>query len=108
MFECLLSHIVFRIHNFPLFISSKLLAEEEQTREQELEERMEYYVKYSNPILPWYYLAAIDQFERNIQAVRSDIPKSEGPISIYFPSEFWNGALNPVYRRYVRNFHYVF
>ncbi len=73
----------------------KLLAEEEQTREQELEERMEYYVKNSNPFLPWYYLAAIDQFERNIQAVRSDIPKSEGPIAIYFPNEFWNGALNP-------------
>jgi peptidoglycan LD-endopeptidase LytH len=78
-----------------LFSTHQALAEEEQTREQELEERMAYYAKYSNPILPWYYLAAIDQFERNIQAVRSDIPKGEGPISIYYPSEFWNGALNP-------------
>ena len=52
-------------------------------------------MKYASPTLPWYYLAAVDQFERNIQQVRNDIPKKEGPIAIHFTDEFWAGALNP-------------
>ena len=78
-----------------LLSSASPSAEVERTKEEILEERMAYYVKYGGITLPWHYLAAIDQFERNIQAVRSDIPKSEGPISIYFSEEFWSGALNP-------------
>ena len=70
-------------------------AEKEQTREEQLQERMDYYVKYASPTLPWYYLAAVDQFERNIQQVRMDIPEKEGPIAIHFTKEFWSGALNP-------------
>ena len=71
-------------------------AEDEPSREELLEERMSYYVKYATPTLPWYYLAAVDQFERNIQQVRTDIPKKEGPIAIHFTEEFWAGALNPL------------
>lgn len=56
---------------------------------------MEYYVKYSGLAVPWYYLAAVDQFERNIQLVRSDIPKKEGPIALQFSADFWVGELNP-------------
>lgn len=78
-----------------LLSSTSVLAEKERTQEEILEERMAYYVKHGSVTLPWYYLAAIDQFERNIQAVRSDIPKSDGPIAIYFTEEFWSGALNP-------------
>ena len=70
-------------------------AEDEPTREELLEERMNYYVKYASPSLPWYYLAAVDQYERNIQQVRIDIPKKEGAIAINFTEEFWAGALNP-------------
>lgn len=41
--------------------------------------------------IPWYYLAAVDQYERNIQKE----PASEGIISITIPKEMWNGVTNP-------------
>ncbi|CAM3162807.1 M23 family metallopeptidase [Filibacter tadaridae] len=59
------------------------------------DERMDYFLKFENESVPWYHLAAIDQFERNIQQVRNDIPKSEGIIAIQFAEEFWAGAMNP-------------
>lgn len=58
-------------------------------------ERMNAYLKFETDLTPWYYLAAVDQFERNIQLVRSDIDKKESTIAIQFPSEFWAGTLNP-------------
>ncbi|OEF99433.1 peptidase M23 [Vulcanibacillus modesticaldus] len=45
--------------------------------------------------IPWYYLAAIDQFERSIQPVRKDIPEKKGLIAIYFTKEKWAGLLHP-------------
>lgn len=45
--------------------------------------------------IPWYNLAAIDQYERSIRFVRSDLPKPAGLISIYFPPEKWSGLSNP-------------
>lgn len=66
------------------------------TREQLIQQRMSYYYQYQDVSLPWYYLAAIDQFERNIQEVRSDIPKRESIIAIQFSDEYWSGALNPI------------
>ena len=45
--------------------------------------------------IPWYYLAAIDQYERNIRQSRKDIPKAEGISGIYFPKEKWTGITNP-------------
>lgn len=45
--------------------------------------------------VPWYYLAAIDQYERNIRQVRRDLPKPNGLIGIHFPREVWAGPLNP-------------
>lgn len=80
---------------FLLILSSVAKAEEPRTREQILEERMEYYVRFSSMTLPWYYLAAVDQFERNIQQVRNDIPRKDGPIAVHFTEEDWLGALNP-------------
>ena len=77
------------------FIFSSVSAEEQKTREQILEERMGYYIKYSDFTLPWYYLAAVDQYERNIQQVRSDLPRSEDVIAIRFPKAVWTGLLNP-------------
>lgn len=67
------------------------------TAEQRLEERTAYYEKTERlTTLPWYYLAAVDQFERNIQGVRDDLPDRTGTISIYFPSSTWAGRLNPM------------
>jgi murein DD-endopeptidase MepM/ murein hydrolase activator NlpD len=78
-----------------LISTSVSAAEKEPTREQILEMRMDYYIKYSSEMLPWYYLAAIDQYERNLQEVRSDLPKRDGVVAFQFSTDFWVGLLNP-------------
>lgn len=45
--------------------------------------------------VPWYYLAAIDQYERNVRRARRDIPNEDGLIGIYFPNSKWAGPFNP-------------
>lgn len=45
--------------------------------------------------VPWYYLAAVDQFERSIRYVRKDLPKPDGLIGYYVQPEQWAGPLNP-------------
>ncbi|GKU83202.1 L-Ala--D-Glu endopeptidase [Niallia sp. NCCP-28] len=47
--------------------------------------------------LPWYYLAAVDQYERNIRFARRDLPKADGLTGIYFSKERWSGIINPDY-----------
>ncbi|MBB4824410.1 hypothetical protein HNO89_001632 [Sporosarcina luteola] len=59
-------------------------------------ERMNFYLRYADELVPWYYLAAIDQYERNIQQVRNDIEKHGGPLALHFSDEDWAGALNPL------------
>ena len=62
----------------------------------EYQERMKLYKKVETVTqMPWYYLAAIDQYERNIRQVRKDLPKPESVIGIYFPPEKWAGVTNP-------------
>jgi peptidoglycan LD-endopeptidase LytH len=68
-----------------------------QTNEKNIyDSRMELYkgMEYVTNI-PWYYLAAIDQYERNVRQARRDIPKAEGITGIYFKPEQWAGPLNP-------------
>jgi peptidoglycan LD-endopeptidase LytH len=69
---------------------------EVRTKTEELQLRMDYYFRYQEILIPWYYLAAIDQYERNIQDVRPDIPKRESVVAIQFSDEYWSGALNPM------------
>lgn len=58
--------------------------------------RMDLYKKVETVTqIPWYYLAAIDQYERNIRQVRKDLPKNDGIIGIYFSPEEWAGFTNP-------------
>jgi peptidoglycan LD-endopeptidase LytH len=58
--------------------------------------RMELYKKVETITqIPWYYLAAIDQYERNIRQVRRDLPKPDGIIGILFRPEEWAGLTNP-------------
>ncbi|MDE3840018.1 peptidase M23 [Bacillus methanolicus] len=58
--------------------------------------RMELYKRVeATTNIPWYYLAAIDQYERNLRQARRDLPKAEGAIGIYFRPEEWAGILNP-------------
>lgn len=60
------------------------------------QKRMELYKKVEALTqIPWYYLAAVDQYERNIRQVRRDLPKPEGITGIYFRPEQWAGITNP-------------
>ena len=79
-----------------IMLVKEVTANEKATHDQTVEERMAMYIQFQNHIVPWYHLAAIDQYERNIQSVRSDIPKRESVISIQFSKEYWVGTLNPV------------
>jgi peptidoglycan LD-endopeptidase LytH len=47
--------------------------------------------------VPWYYLAAMDQYERNITAAHKNKEKTqtEGLFSIRVPKSKWAGILNP-------------
>ena len=74
--------------------STNVLANEELSKEEILQQRMAYYIHFGELVVPWYYLAAIDQYERNIQSVRSDIPKRDSVIAIQFSEEYWDGPLN--------------
>lgn len=59
-------------------------------------QRMELYKKFQTVTnIPWYYLAAIDQYERNVRQARRDIPDAEGITGIYFKPEDWAGIMNP-------------
>lgn len=48
--------------------------------------------------IPWYFLAAIDQYERNVRNARRDLPDApmDERIAIRFPNETWVGPLNPL------------
>ena len=67
----------------------------EKSDEEIFSERMELYKLFNHVYVPWYFIAAIDQYERNIQEVRSDMPKREGIVAIQFSNDFWVGELNP-------------
>jgi murein DD-endopeptidase MepM/ murein hydrolase activator NlpD len=70
--------------------------EKEMTKEEILSERMALYLKHETvTLIPWYYIAAVDQFERNIQQVRRDLQKRKGITSFQFSSDKWVGTLNP-------------
>lgn len=71
-------------------------AKEELTEAEILQQRMSYYVQFDELLIPWHFLAAIDQYERNLQSVRKDIPTRKGYLAIQFSNEYWSGALNPV------------
>ncbi len=60
------------------------------------EKRMDLYLKMEAVTqIPWYYLAAVDQYERNLRYSRKDLPKPVGAIGIFFKPDMWSGSLNP-------------
>lgn len=78
-----------------LFLSN-LTGHAQVNQKNEYELRMELYKRMESVTnIPWYYLAAIDQYERNVRQARRDIPKAEGITGIYFKPEMWAGPLNP-------------
>ncbi|MEH7237065.1 M23 family metallopeptidase [Bacillus sp. JJ1562] len=73
-----------------------LSASAEETQQNMFQERMNLYTKMETVTqIPWYYYAAVDQYERSIRRARKDIPKEAGLIGIYIKPELWVGALNP-------------
>ncbi|MGM7722509.1 M23 family metallopeptidase [Metabacillus sp. Hm71] len=71
-------------------------AETETDQNQEYKRLMSLYKKVETiTTIPWYVLAAIDQYERNVRHSRKDIPKADGLIEIYIKPEAWAGPLNP-------------
>lgn len=88
-------HLTLYALTLSLLFSSVVSALEKPPKVDVLEERMSYYLQFENTLVPWYYLAAVDQFERNIQQVRKDIPKRDGTIAIQFSDDFWAGIFNP-------------
>ncbi|WP_062109376.1 M23 family metallopeptidase [Bacillus niameyensis] len=79
---------------FILFGVGKASAKE-LTQDEIFEKRMDLYKKTeATTQVPWYYLAAIDQFERSIRDVRKDLPDPPAITGYYIPPEIWSGALN--------------
>ena len=67
-----------------------------RTPEEMLEKRLELFKNVETAVqLPWYYLAAADQYERSIRQARNDIESVKGNISIKINPAQWSGALNP-------------
>lgn len=67
-----------------------------QEQDDVYNKRMELYKKVETVTqIPWYYLAAIDQYERSVRLARRDLPKAEGIMGIYFRPEQWAGFTNP-------------
>jgi murein DD-endopeptidase MepM/ murein hydrolase activator NlpD len=81
---------------FIMILVNGNLAKAENNQSDLFAKRMELYQKIETVTnIPWNYLAAIDQYERNIRQSRKDIPKAEGITGIYFTKENWVGILNP-------------
>lgn len=80
---------------FILFGNTTLAVAKDPSQADIYQQRMNLYRQVeAMTFVPWYYLAAIDQYERNIRLVRSDLPKPEGLTGIYFSPEQWSGFLN--------------
>lgn len=78
--------LIFSYMKFPVYAVEKSV----------YEKRMELYKQVeAATLIPWYYLAAIDQYERNVRMTRNDLPDPEGITGIYFRNEEWVGLLNP-------------
>jgi peptidoglycan LD-endopeptidase LytH len=82
---------------FPIILSISPNPIHANTEEEKIYyERMSLYTKVETVTqIPWYYFAAIDQYERSIRRARKDLPKEEGFIGIYIKPEDWSGPLNP-------------
>ena len=87
------------IGTFLLFFTTLFTVRDAQAKTNEsdpYQERMKLYKKVETVTqIPWYYLAAIDQYERSIRQVRRDLPKPDSVIGIYFRPEEWAGLTNP-------------
>ncbi|OOP68134.1 peptidase M23 [Heyndrickxia oleronia] len=79
------------------FLSVSCHANSKATSDEEsYQKRMELYRRVEiTTQIPWYYIAAVDHYERSIRTVRNDLPRAKGITGIYIPPEVWSGYLNP-------------
>ncbi len=81
---------------FFCFLGIEEVKAKELNQEEIYQQRMNLYKKTEAlTSIPWYYLAAVDQFERSIRDVRDDLPDPPAIIGYYLPPEQWAGPLNP-------------
>ncbi len=79
-----------------MFFSGITVEASEMSQSEINEKRMEFYKKTETATgVPWFYLAAIDQYERSIRNVRKDLPKPNELLGIYIQPEHWTGITNP-------------
>lgn len=82
-----------------MFSSGIFIEAAEMSQTEVYQKRMELYKKTEvSTGIPWFYIAAVDQYERSIRHVRKDLPKPDGLVGIYFKPEYWSGIANP-YKR---------
>lgn len=87
--------MIFLIVIFVFFQCNQSVVYGEEQAEK-AEQRMALYRKMEAVTqIPWYYYAAVDQYERNIRQAKKDIPEENGLIAIYYPPRKWVGPLNP-------------
>ena len=78
------------------FLPFNTVEAKELSQKEIYDKRMNLYKKTESITgIPWYYVAAIDQFERSIRYVRKDLPKPNGITGYYVSPEQWAGPLNP-------------
>ncbi len=71
-----------------------LHASASQDEQQLLKNRMELYKRVEDSTqLPWYYIAAFDQYERSIRLARKDLPDPK-LLGILIPADKWTGLTN--------------
>ncbi|WP_064093174.1 M23 family metallopeptidase [Rossellomorea aquimaris] len=75
---------------YQTFAEEKLSEEQIHTKRMELFQKAEALTQ-----IPWYYLAAVDQYERSLRFARKDREKPTSLISIHMDQEKWVGPLNP-------------
>lgn len=91
MFCRIMILIILFVHMMP--VSNTFAAENDEQRI--IKKRMELYRSVEAATqLPWYYIAAIDQYERSIRFSRKDLPKPQ-LLGILIPSDKWSGLANP-------------
>ncbi|MBM7605379.1 murein DD-endopeptidase MepM/ murein hydrolase activator NlpD [Metabacillus crassostreae] len=93
MHKAITSVIIFMV----ISLSAQSLTYGAETNQEEDEKKlMSLYTKVEAITnIPWYVLAAVDQYERNVRHSRKDIPKAEGLVEIFIKPEVWAGPLNP-------------
>lgn len=75
-------------------ICTPMHASASQDGQQLLKNRMELYKRVEDSTqLPWYYIAAFDQYERSIRLARKDLP-DPNVLGILIPPDKWAGLTN--------------